>query len=84
MVLILQIQKLRLREVKPLDTHTEPGSNPSYVPMRPGLFPLYFLPLGTPQIPRYKAPKVGGRCFYPLGAKGGALFLAPERPLSSP
>lgn len=83
MVSVLQIQKLRLREVKPPGTHrARQQCQLSAYETRP--FPITLLPPGTPQIPWYKASKVGGRCFDPLSAKGGLLFSASERPLSSP
>lgn len=71
MVPILQTQKLRLSEVKPLAT------------CRAWKESQRSLPLWAPQTPWYKY-RGSGRCFHPVGAKGGPLFLAPERPLKSP
>lgn len=83
MVHFLQIQKLRLREVKPLDTHTirKPTQLRAYV-TRP--FPVTLPASWDTSDPMVQSTQGWREMFYPLGAKEGTLFLAPEMPPSSP
>lgn len=71
MVPILQTQKLRLREVKPLAT------------CRAWKESRHVLPLWAPQTPWYKVPRIG-KMLLPCQCQGGPLFLAPERSPKSP
>lgn len=61
--------------------HEAQGSEAPAAP-RAGKESQCFLPLGRLRSCGREFPR-WGRCFYPLGAKGSPLFLAPERPLKS-